>query len=86
MIDLYKLSSLYSFVRLCRPGDTVQAGEDEYSLLPFKLDEKLSPTGTKSNWEIDPECLGVWYRPNFDNPVVRIQRDLHSSVKRFTYF
>lgn len=53
-----------------RPGDTIQAGEEEYSALPRRLSEKLSPTGSKTDWDIDPECLGVWYRPNFDNPVV----------------
>lgn len=55
---------------LFRPGDTIQAGEEEYTALPGKLSEKLSPSGTKTNWDIDPECLGVWYRPNFDNPMV----------------
>lgn len=60
-----------------RPGDTIQSGEEEYSALPGKLSEKLSPTGSKCDWDIDSECLGVWYRPNFDNPVV---------IKRHFYY
>jgi hypothetical protein len=55
---------------LFRPGDTIKAGEEEFTVLPSRLDDKLSPTGAKNSWNIDPECLGVWYRPNFDNPVV----------------
>lgn len=67
-----KFSQIFRIILLkCRPGDTIQADESEYSVLPVKLNEKLSPTGVKANWDIDPECLGVWYRPNFDNPVVK---------------
>ena len=61
---------LLTHVLSYRPGDTIQAGEEEYTALSAKLSEKLSPTGSKADWVIDPECLGVWYRPNFDNPVV----------------
>lgn len=49
----------------------MRAGEDEYSALPGRLSEKLSPNGAKIKWDIDPECLGAWYRPNFDNPMVK---------------
>lgn len=55
---------------MCRPGDTLNFGEDEYSALSAKLNEKLSPNGVHNSWEIEPECVGVWYRPNFDNLVV----------------
>jgi hypothetical protein len=58
-----------------RPGDYLKDGEDESSVLPAKLDEKLSPPGVKTAWDIEPECLGTWYRPNFDNPVVTKQEE-----------
>ena len=60
----------YLIIVYFRPGDTIKAGEEEFTVLPSRLDDKLSPTGAKNSWNIDPECLGVWYRPNFDNPVV----------------
>ncbi len=55
-----------------RPGDYLKEGEEEFTALSEKLDEKLSPAGVKTPWNIEPECLGVWYRPNFDNSVVSV--------------
>lgn len=58
---------------LNRPGDYLKAGEgEECAVLPEKLNERLAPNGVKIDWNIEPECLGVWYRPNFDNSVVRM--------------
>ncbi len=48
-----------------RPGDSLVPGEDEIEGLKTKLNQKLSPLGLESDWEIG-ELLATWYRPNFE--------------------
>ncbi|KAK4368605.1 hypothetical protein RND71_012397 [Anisodus tanguticus] len=49
------------------PGGRVRPGESDIECLRRKLSSKLSMSEDDS-WEVG-ECLGMWWRPNFETPI-----------------
>ena len=59
-------------LELHRPGDYLQAGDDEIEGFKARLNERLAPVGTQfsgegvnDEWQIG-ETLAQWWRPNFE--------------------
>ncbi|KAG8657084.1 pre-mRNA cleavage factor Im 25 kDa subunit 1 [Manihot esculenta] len=47
------------------PGGRIRPHESEVEGLKRKLSRKLSLNEDKTDWEVD-ECLGMWWRPDFE--------------------
>jgi cleavage and polyadenylation specificity factor subunit 5 len=59
-------------LRVPRPGDYLQAEDDEIQGFKHRLNERLAPVGTQfsgegvnDEWEIG-DTLAQWWRPNFE--------------------
>ncbi|CAN4126080.1 unnamed protein product [Withania somnifera] len=71
LVELFKhphlllLQVRHSIFKL--PGGRVRPGESEIECLRRKLSSKLSMSAGDS-WEIG-ECLGMWWRPNFETSI-----------------
>ncbi|KAK9665520.1 hypothetical protein RND81_14G117500 [Saponaria officinalis] len=66
------------------PGGKLRPGEDEIEGLKRKLSSKFARNNPEhqQNWQIR-ECLGIWWRPNFDN-VLYPYCDSHIQPKECT--
>ncbi|KAL3535571.1 hypothetical protein ACH5RR_004032 [Cinchona calisaya] len=62
MLLLQERNSIYKL-----PGGRLRTGESDIECLKRKLSSKLSVDGDSRapDWEVD-ECLGMWWRPDFD--------------------
>lgn len=59
-------------LNLFRPGDYLQANDDEIDGFKHRLNERLAPVGTQfsgdavnDEWQIG-DALAQWWRPNFE--------------------
>ena len=64
-------SNIHSFFKL--PGGELNPGEDEVEGLKHLMTEILGhQDGVLQDWVID-DCIGNWWRPNFEPPQVSVQ-------------